>query len=168
MWATQPVTETRYTCNMSVTLQNSMCAHCGDTVERVGTRGPVPKYCSNAHRQAAHRLRHRLAGEQPTSTPQPLPDLGALVLRHRRAILDIAGRRGASNVRLFGSVARGSAHTRSDIDLLVDLDDGVSLVGLAGLQRELEELLGRHVDVVPAAHLKAGLHAEVEAEAIAL
>ena len=144
------------------------CAHCGQTIEQVAGRGPAPKYCSNAHRQAAHRARNRSATEQRGAAPELLPDLGALVLRHRQAILDIAARRKASNVRLFGSVARGAAHAGSDIDLLVDLDDSVSLIGLAGLQRELEELLGRHVDVVPAEQLKAGLRADVEAEAIAL
>lgn len=95
-------------------------------------------------------------------------DLGLLVLRHRTSIIEVARRRNASNVRLFGSVARGEATSESDIDLLVDLGARVSLVGLAGLERELAELLGCDVDVVPAASLKPGLIAAVEAEAIAL
>jgi predicted nucleotidyltransferase len=95
-------------------------------------------------------------------------DLGALVLRHRSRIVEIAADRGASHVRLFGSVARGEATPASDVDLLVDLDPGVGLVGLAGLEREVSELLGCKVDVVPAANLKPGLSAAVEAEAIAL
>jgi predicted nucleotidyltransferase len=52
---------------------------------------------------------------------------------------------------VFGSVARGEDTTSSDVDLLVELDEGVSLVDLAGLKRELSELLGVDVDVVPAA-----------------
>lgn len=71
-------------------------------------------------------------------------------------------------MRVFGSVARGQDNTASDIDLLVDLDDGVGLVSLAGLQRELAELLGVDVDVVPASSLKPAIRDEVMAEAIEL
>ena len=99
-----------------------------------------------------------------------LPDtrLGRRLRRRRRAIVDLAARRGARNVRVFGSVARGEDTSRSDIDLLVDLDDGVGLVALAALERELAELLGTGVDVVPADTLKAGIRDEVLAEAIPL
>lgn len=90
------------------------------------------------------------------------------MLRHRRQIVEIAARRHASNVRLFGSVARGEATKDSDIDLLVDLEVGVGLVGLIGLERELGELLGRNVDVVPADQLKAGLRGSVDSESISL
>ncbi|MEA3019890.1 MAG: uncharacterized protein QOI47_1414 [Actinomycetota bacterium] len=71
-------------------------------------------------------------------------------------------------MRVFGSVARGEDTASSDVDLLVDLDEGVSLVVLAGLKRELSELLGVNVDVVPAAALKARVRDEVLADAIAL
>jgi uncharacterized protein len=99
-----------------------------------------------------------------------LPDtrLGRRLRRHRRAVLEIAGRRGARNMRVFGSVARGEDSEGSDVDLLVDLDEGVGVVSLAGLSRELAELLGVEVDVVPAVTLKPGIRDEVLAEAIAL
>ena len=99
-----------------------------------------------------------------------LPDtrLGRRLRRHRRALLEIAARRGAHNVRVFGSVARGEDTDTSDIDLLVDLDDGVGVVSLAGLNRELAELLSVDVDVVPAAALKSATRDEVLSEAIAL
>ncbi|MGP4017651.1 nucleotidyltransferase family protein [Saccharopolyspora sp. 5N708] len=71
-------------------------------------------------------------------------------------------------MRVFGSVARGQDATASDIDLLVDLDEGVGLVSLAGLQRELAELLGVDVDVVPSSSLKPAIRDEVLAEAIEL
>ena len=71
-------------------------------------------------------------------------------------------------MRVFGSVARGEDTDASDVDLLVDLDDEVGVVALAGLRRELAELLGVEVDVVPAVTLKPGLRAEVLAEAIEL
>ena len=67
---------------------------------------------------------------------------------------------------MFGSVARGEDTPRTDIDLLVDLDDGVGLVVLAVLQRELTDLLGAPVDVVPTDTLKTRIRAEVLAEAI--
>lgn len=60
----------------------------------------------------------------------------------------MAADHGASNVRVFGSVARGSAGPESDIDLLVDFEPGRSLVDHVGLWRDLEDLLGRPVDVV--------------------
>lgn len=99
-----------------------------------------------------------------------LPDtpLGRRMRRHRRAVIDTAARRGARDVRVFGSVARGEDTEASDIDLLVDLDDGVGLVALAGLKRELTEMLGVNVDVVPARALKPALRDDVLAEAIPL
>lgn len=99
-----------------------------------------------------------------------LPDtrLGRRLRQRRVAIIDTAAKRRARNVRVFGSVARGEDTASSDVDLLVDLDEGVSLVVLAGLRRELSELLGVNVDVVPAATLKARVRDEVLAEAIAL
>jgi uncharacterized protein len=73
-----------------------------------------------------------------------------------------------SNVRVFGSVARGEDTEDSDIDLLVDLADDVSLVELIGLERELSELLGRPVDVVPARGLTPAVARRVLAEAVPL
>jgi predicted nucleotidyltransferase len=94
--------------------------------------------------------------------------MGRRLRRHRRAVIELAERRGARNVRVFGSVARGEDTATSDIDLVVDLDDGVSLIGLEGLRRELADLLRSEVDVVPAATLKPGTRDEILAEAIAL
>jgi hypothetical protein len=99
-----------------------------------------------------------------------LPDtrLGRRLRRHRRAVLELAAKRGARKVRVFGSVARGEDTETSDVDLLVDIDDDVSVVALAGLRRELTELLGVDVDIVPATTLKSGVRANVLAEAIVL
>ncbi len=66
----------------------------------------------------------------------------------REEILRIAAKHGAHNVRVFGSVARGEDEEQSDIDLLVDLEPGRSLLDHAALVLDLEELLGRKVDVV--------------------
>jgi len=70
-------------------------------------------------------------------------------LRARRdEILRIAASRGAHNVRVFGSVARGEAGPESDVDFLVDLEKKRTLFDLSGLILDLEDALGRKVDVV--------------------
>lgn len=66
----------------------------------------------------------------------------------RKDILRLAKRYGASNLRVFGSVARGEANSNSDIDLLVELEPGRSLFDLGGLLVELENLLECKVDLL--------------------
>ena len=66
----------------------------------------------------------------------------------------MAAKRGALNVRIFGSVANGTAAQNSDIDFLVDLEQGRSLFDLGGLLMDLQQLFGRKVDVVT----EKGLH----------
>jgi predicted nucleotidyltransferase len=70
-------------------------------------------------------------------------------LRQRRdEILHVAAKHGAQNVRVFGSVVRGDARPDSDIDLLVELDSDRSVLDLSELILDLQDLLGRHVDIV--------------------
>lgn len=83
----------------------------------------------------------------------------------REEILRIAARHGAATVRVFGSVARGDARPDSDIDFLVELERGRSLMDLGGLLSDLEELLGRRVDVVEPAGLHWYIRDRVLAEA---
>lgn len=66
----------------------------------------------------------------------------------REDILNIAARHGARSVRVFGSAARGDSGPSSDVDFLVELEDGRSLFDLVGLKQDLEKTLGRPVDVV--------------------
>jgi uncharacterized protein len=76
-------------------------------------------------------------------------------LRERREeILQVAERYGAHNVRIFGSAVRGEAGPESDVDFLVELEPTRSLLDLGGLLMDLQELLGRDVDVVT----EKGLH----------
>jgi len=80
--------------------------------------------------------------------------LDQLRTNSREEILRLAADCGAANVRVFGSVARGESDARSDVDLLVDLEPGRSLLDLARLQRNLEQLLTVRVDVVSARGLR--------------
>ena len=91
-----------------------------------------------------------------------------LLRTKRDDILRIAARYGAYNVRIFGSVARGEADEKSDIDLLVNMESGRSLLDLCGLLIDLEELLGRKVDVVTEKGLRDRIRNRVLNEAIAL
>ena len=81
--------------------------------------------------------------------------LRVLVESRREQVMAIAARHHASRVRLFGSAARGEDRPDSDIDLLVDFDQGSSLFDLIRMSRELEALLGRAVNVVSAGGLKS-------------
>lgn len=151
-----------------------------DVARRSGVAQPViSAYESGRREPGVHTLARLVAatGHELVLDLTPvldrhlgLPDthLGRRLRRRRKAIIETAARRGARNVRVFGSVARGEDTADSDIDLLVDLDGGVGVVGLAGLKRELTALLGVSVDVVPADSLKRRVRDEVFAEAIAL
>ena len=86
----------------------------------------------------------------------------------RADILRLAADCGASNVRVFGSVARGSSDSNSDLDLLVDLAPGRSLLDLLRLQRKLEQLLTRRVDVVSARGLRQRVRETVLRDALPL
>ena len=85
--------------------------------------------------------------------------------KKRQEILHIAERHGAHNIRVFGSVARGEDQPESDLDLLVDMASGRSLLDLVGLGQDLEELLDRKVDVVTDASLHPALSERIRAEA---
>jgi predicted nucleotidyltransferase len=88
--------------------------------------------------------------------------------RYRRQIVEIAEKRGAHNVRVFGSVARGEQNAGSDIDLLVDFEAGRSLLDLTGLWLDLEGALGCRVDVVSSRGLRPRVASEVMRDAISL
>jgi predicted nucleotidyltransferase len=86
----------------------------------------------------------------------------------RRDILRIAAQYGAGQVRVFGSLARGEAGPHSDVDILVTLEPGRSLLDLIALKQDLEDLLGRPVDVVTEAAVSPYIRAQVLRDAVAL
>lgn len=75
-------------------------------------------------------------------------DIGKLIKIKRLEILAIAKSHGAINVRLFGSIAKGQANQDSDLDLLVTMEAGSSLFDIIAIKQDIEDLLGREVDVV--------------------
>ena len=89
-----------------------------------------------------------------------------LLKEKREEILRIAAKHGARNVRVFGSVARDEADERSDLDLLVELEPGRSLMDHAALWLELQEAIGRKVDVVSDQRIKPRIRERVLREAI--
>jgi predicted nucleotidyltransferase len=83
-------------------------------------------------------------------------------------LLDAAKRHGIDHVRVFGSLARGEATAESDVDLLVDLRPGNTLLDLAAFRREAGEILDLPVDVATADMLKEHIRDEVLSEALSL
>ena len=94
--------------------------------------------------------------------------LNELLQEKREEILRIASKRGAKNIRVFGSVARGEADSESDIDLLVDLEPGRSLFDLGGLLMDLQDLLDHKVDIVTERGLRERIRERVLKEAVPL
>src|SRR5262249_45067609 len=92
----------------------------------------------------------------------------SVLRRHRRSLLETARSHGARSVRVFGSVARGDGDGASDIDLLVELEPGRTLLDALAFRREAEQLLGVPVDVATSDMLKQRIRGEVLAEALPL
>lgn len=91
-----------------------------------------------------------------------------LIEEHRDEIKHLARLRGARRVRIFGSRARGDALPESDVDILVDLEVGRSALALGGLLMDLQDLLGRKVDVVTPAALHPKIREHVLRQAVDL
>jgi uncharacterized protein len=88
--------------------------------------------------------------------------------RHAREVRELIDQAGGSNVRVFGSVATGTEHAGSDIDLLFDMSTPMGLMELGALERRLSDLLGAPVDLIPTAALRPDLRDRVLAEAVTL
>jgi predicted nucleotidyltransferase len=95
-------------------------------------------------------------------------NLSQLIQQKRRQILEIVQGHGASNVRLFGSVARGETTETSDLDLLIEMAPERTLLDIIAIKQDLEELLGCQVDVVTEAAISPYLREKVLLEAVRL
>jgi predicted nucleotidyltransferase len=86
----------------------------------------------------------------------------------REEILNIAQKFGAKNVRIFGSMARGEENPESDLDIIVEMEKGSSLLDIIAIKQDIEELLGRKVDVVTEASISPYIRNTVLREAVNL
>ena len=98
----------------------------------------------------------------------PEPDICHLAALKKREISGLAAHYGASHIRIFGSVARHIADESSDIDFPVELEPGLTLFDPGGLSYDLEQLLGKHVDVCTASLLRDQVRNRILAEAVPL
>lgn len=94
--------------------------------------------------------------------------MDSLIESRRELILRLAREHGVTHVRVFGSMARGDAHAESDVDLLVDLEEGRTLLDLGALLMGLQDLLHRKVEVLTEPALHRRIRDRVLREAIAL
>ena len=94
--------------------------------------------------------------------------LAQLLGDKRQDILRLAAQHGATNVRVFGSLARGEARPDSDVDILITLDPERSLLDLIALQQDLADLLKCKVDVVTEASVSPYIRPQVLRDAVAL
>lgn len=135
----------------------------GEAADRGLTQTQIARAVGRSQPEVSRLIKaHRARSFRPSSSA------GRLLSRHRDEIIARAKVHRVSNIRVFGSVARGDDDDRSDIDLLVDLEPHADLFDLAALDVELEELLGRPVDIVPVRMLKPHVAPSALAEAVTL
>jgi predicted nucleotidyltransferase len=112
----------------------------------------------------------RAIGDTPATGTQFVPrsEHGKVLAANRDAVIALVHEHGMSNVRVFGSTARGTDRPDSDIDLLVDIGPKVTLFTLAGLEIELQRILGVDIDLVQADAIKPRLEDKILRDAVAL
>ena len=133
-----------------------------------GKRQPsVPTLARLVH-ATGHQLTLGLERTHPEVRGIPDTPRGRRLRQHRRALVNAVAEAGASNLRVFGSVARGEDGPDSDVDLLVDLPEDTSLFTVLALEGTLERILKVKVDLAPAGSLKPRVRAEALADAVAI
>jgi predicted nucleotidyltransferase len=137
----------------------------GDRLRRGGEAGSGSQRDHVLHIRAAHSCRVELL---PASAAPPAGPIGRRLRRRRAAVLALAARHGISNVRVFGSVARGQEGPTSDLDLLVHLPEGAVLFALGRFRQDLEALLRVAVDVVPDDGVKPRVRANIAKDLVSL
>jgi predicted nucleotidyltransferase/uncharacterized protein with HEPN domain len=129
---------------------------------------PILKHKVDAALEASQKQNSRNTNGQPSRKSEMAKPYAELLKAKRDEILRTAVKYGVSNVRIFGSVARGEADAASDIDLLVDVEPGRTLFDLSELLFDLQELLGHNVDLVTEKGLHTHIRDRVLKEAIPL
>ena len=111
----------------------------------------------------------RYPGAMTSPTPAAV-QIRAAIMQQRTRVAEVLARYGATNLRMFGSVARGDAREDSDLDLLIDLvpGRGNELLRVAGLSEELSDALGLRVDVVAETLLRGEVSSTALADAVAV
>ena len=132
-----------------------------ETLSRIATRGTCD-FATLDRLAAAAGQRLGLQEGAPYAAGQARND----ILRRQALIRTLAKAHGARTLSLFGSAARGEDRPDSDLDFLVELDPGRSLLDLIGLAEDLQEALGRKVETVTAAGMKPRVRAEARRDAI--
>jgi uncharacterized protein len=105
---------------------------------------------------------------QPRRLSRLSGPIGQRVRRRRKALIAAAAAHDVTNLRVFGSVARGQDRPDSDLDLLADLPPGMGLFGLGRVQADLEAIIGSRVDLVPAGDLKPVVRARASRDLVPL
>ena len=123
------------------------------------------KALTAAERMRRYRVRRRAAGMRPVATWAP-SSVREQVLAKADLIRTLAKAHGAVSVELFGSAARGEDRPDSDIDVMVELEEGRSLLDLIGLGDDLEAALGRKVDTVSKSAMKPRVLARASKDAV--
>jgi predicted nucleotidyltransferase/DNA-binding XRE family transcriptional regulator len=147
-----------------------------EVARRAGTSQPaVARYEQGVTLPTLPTLRRLLVacGRVPVISTRSVPrDRSARIgpheralARHRSRVIAAGRRHGTRNLRVFGSIARGEERSESDVDLLVDLEPGRTLVDLAGFRREVADILGVEVDAATEDMLKPRARKRVLAEA---
>lgn len=132
-----------------------------ETLSRIASRGTCD-FDTLGRLAAAAGLRLGIQDDQPRAAGQARAE----VLRRQALIRTLAKAHGARSIELFGSAARGEDRPGSDLDFLVELDPGRSLLDLIGLAEDLQDALGRKVETVTAAGLKPRVLKEARRDAV--
>jgi uncharacterized protein len=146
---------------------------------RAGVTQSVISAYESGHRQPALRTlaalidaaSHELVidvRQQPRRLSRLSGPVGQRVRRRRRDLIAAAAAYGVTNLRVFGSVARGTDRPDSDLDLLADLPPDMGLFDLERVQAELEAIVGSQVDLAPASDLKPGVRARADRDLVPL
>lgn len=132
-----------------------------ETVSRIASRGTCD-FATLEQLAAAVGLRLGLHDETPYTAGRARGD----VLRKQALVRTLAKAHGARSVELFGSAARNEDSPQSDLDFLVELEPGRSLLDLIGLAEDLQEALGRKVEAITAAGMKPRVLKEARRDAV--